>query len=791
MKRLLSFFCAFLFLSNSYASNIDSLYQVIQATENDTTKSYLYAELIFDAINVDFKKVEEVYIQELKQHAEKTQLDEAWASFHDVSAEIQRSNGDFEAAIAHFQKAIFYYKKLGNKDLAVQLQMVMGYTNYQAGNYSAAIEQLQEAAIEADKLKYYGVKGGSLSNLGVVYRSQGKTDEAKATFEEALKTMRISACCPEYEVIASYNIATIIQDRRPKQGLDSLLSLEKIAKEKDFPYVGNYIINSIARGMIITGDLKKGLDYTYQAIDESKKQGNQEQLLIAYRNLGDCFAAIKDEEKTLEYYNKAEAIADSTSRYDELIFTRISLAEYYLNQDNPQKSAQILEAALLLAKKEKALLQESEIYPTLGKVYSKLGQNDKAAATYQKAIDLSIIDTHVIQAKAALAKLLFQEKKYQQAQNYAKEALAYAKKNEDQKILESASETLYLIAKKQGQATQALAYLEQNTTAKNNLLNAENIKGVTASELSYQFEGEKQEIALAQAQKELVYTANLNRQQTQRNALIAAVLGVGLLAFLIYRSYRSKQKSNIALGEKNQLITDQKEKLEELNYTKDRIFAIIGHDLRKPAIAFRGITKKINYLIKKQDFDRLLALGEGLEDNAFSLNALTDNLLNWALSQKDMVSYHPEKIQLQEIADELTPLFSRLAKDKNITLKTDIPKNLTVMADKNAMLTIIRNLIDNAVKFTPEGGQITFKAEEEGDRVMTKIIDTGVGMPQEKIKDLFTLKKGKTEQGTAGEKGTGLGLSLVKELVKINKGIIKVTSQIGKGTTFNVMLPAL
>ncbi len=274
------------------------------------------------------------------------------------------------------------------------------------------------------------------------------------------------------------------------------------------------------------------------------------------------------------------------------------------------------------------------------------------------------------------------------------------------------------------------------------------------------------------------------------------VLGSLLLILGYYRwhLYNLKKRNETLEREvlrRTETIRQQTEKLKEQDAVKSRIFAIVGHDLRKPAIAFRGITKKINYLIKKQDFDRIQGLGKNLEDNANALSKLTDNLLNWALTQRDVMPYQPREIQVLEIAEGVKEFFGAMLDDKQLQLRIEVPEYIYAYADQNALNTIIRNLVDNAIKYTPKEGTITIGAEAEEKFIKLFVKDTGVGIPSEKIQSIFELQKNKSEQGTQGEKGTGLGLHLVNELVRLNQGKIEVESTMHKGTMFLIYLPTL
>ncbi len=256
---------------------------------------------------------------------------------------------------------------------------------------------------------------------------------------------------------------------------------------------------------------------------------------------------------------------------------------------------------------------------------------------------------------------------------------------------------------------------------------------------------------------------------------------------------RLVREQNIILEKRVNLRTEElkqeKERYEELNMIKDRIFAILGHDLRKPALSFRGIAQKVNYLLKKKDYERINLIGQAMEQDAYNLNQLINNLLNWALTQKNAVPHNPNDVELEEVMAEILTFFKRIASEKKIQLKSDIPDGLTLWVDRNVLLTILRNLLDNALKYTHENGEIIIKALQINNKIEISIKDDGVGMPPEKLVGLFELNKGKSEEGTASEKGTGLGLHLVQELSKINRGEIEVRSELGIGTEFIIQFP--
>jgi len=169
---------------------------------------------------------------------------------------------------------------------------------------------------------------------------------------------------------------------------------------------------------------------------------------------------------------------------------------------------------------------------------------------------------------------------------------------------------------------------------------------------------------------------------------------------------------------------------------------------------------------------------------------LLDNLLQWSRSQTGRVKYSPSKINLYNVVAENYTLVKKSAEIKNIELKSEIDENVSLIADEDMVSTILRNLITNAIKFTPKEGRITTSAKEvENNFIQVSVSDTGIGIEPERIEKIFRIDSAESTDGTEGEKGSGLGVILSKEFVEKNGGKIWVESQVGVGTTFHFTLP--
>lgn len=229
--------------------------------------------------------------------------------------------------------------------------------------------------------------------------------------------------------------------------------------------------------------------------------------------------------------------------------------------------------------------------------------------------------------------------------------------------------------------------------------------------------------------------------------------------------------------------------LQELNATKDKLFSIIAHDLKNPLGNFKQITQLLaDTYMNFSDAERQDVL-QMMKDSAHNLYALLENLLDWSRSQRGHIRFRPVFLHLFTVVESICNIMKAQAFNKRIILKNTVDTDFTLAADANLLSTILRNLISNAIKFTPDGGTITISLTSHyGDPVIA-VRDTGVGMSPEQINKLFSLNENTSSLGTAKEQGTGLGLILCKEFIEKHGGTITVASEPGKGSTFSFTLP--
>jgi len=238
-------------------------------------------------------------------------------------------------------------------------------------------------------------------------------------------------------------------------------------------------------------------------------------------------------------------------------------------------------------------------------------------------------------------------------------------------------------------------------------------------------------------------------------------------------------------------IRRKNEQLRESNAEKDKLFSIIGHDLRSSFTNFLGLTQIMTEELYTLSYPDIKKIAESMRTSANNLYDLLGNLLEWAKIQRGMEEPDPKHIKLSKEVSDCVKLIAAPAGIKDVSIIINIPEDIEVFTDTNMFDTIIRNLVSNAIKFTPGGGKITISAlYVSNDNVEITISDTGIGMNSVQINKLFRINEQENRKGTDGEPSTGLGLILCKEIVGKLGGNINVESVVGEGTVFCVHLPA-
>lgn len=438
----------------------------------------------------------------------------------------------------------------------------------------------------------------------------------------------------------------------------------------------------------------------------------------------------------------------------------------------------------ILSEKQSMTLMEIDClansYNGIGTTYIFLKQYDKAEKYLLKNLELNLKSqktNKICTSYMNLANLYYELYKDKLAIFYFKKSYELSKviKNNDLKWL--ASKNMAVVEENRGNYKEALGYRKEAEKWKDSVNNESKIWAVADYEKKY---------TVAQKQKQISVLKVENRlKNAQRNGLFYSALV--LLVFIIVGVYVYAQKVK-----NSKIILLQKEKLDEINAAKDRLFSIVSHDLRSSVNALKTSNTKLIASLQAKKYDELdqqLNQNSAIANSAYSL---LDNLLHWALLQTKQLYFYKESVHLYSIVQQIEYNYKPLLFDKAITFENAVPKNCFIFVDLDSLKIVLRNLLDNAIKFSSENGKISFYTVETNIGFCQLVVqDSGVGISQDAINELLQETELLSKKSNSEKIGTGLGVQLCKQMVKKNDGTLFIESEINQGTKMIMTFPKI
>ncbi|SHG62054.1 tetratricopeptide repeat-containing sensor histidine kinase [Winogradskyella jejuensis] len=429
---------------------------------------------------------------------------------------------------------------------------------------------------------------------------------------------------------------------------------------------------------------------------------------------------------------------------------------------------------------ESCLTKKTLLYSALGHVNMISGKYSDSENYYLESLNLNLSNNQINEVAGIynnLGNLYFEQYQDQKAKTFFLKALNTFKIKDSTNInlRQQFNYNLFAVNEALGNYKEAIGYLEKSNTLRDSIWNRDKVWEI--ADLS-------KKIALDKKENELrVLEAENKAKEAQRNAVFASALVLlALLGVSIY-FYREKVKTN-------KIITSQNEELDKLNATKDKLFSIVSHDLRSSVNALKSSNRAlVNNLETKniEKLDELLNTNSSIVNGAYNL---LDNLLNWAMLQTKQTYFHIEEHRLFTLVEHVVFNYQGLFAEKEIKFQNSVSKKDKILADQESLKIIIRNLMDNAIKFSQAKDSISVYSQVEDENYIQLVIeDSGLGMSETKrlelLKETSLLSKKENENII----GTGLGIQLCKSMIKKNNGKFSIESQLGKGTKMIVSLP--
>lgn len=539
--------------------------------------------------------------------------------------------------------------------------------------------------------------------------------------------------------------------------------LNKSAKFNTHPYF------SKAKSFFVKAEWDSILVYTMKEL--STKTKNSE--LIDYCHF---LRGISFYEKKL--FKEATHAFSITSDHFEF---RNSLIMYVgsiaLEQEQFEKAIDYFKKIEKLSEQELLGIKKKNIEHNIGLCYLHLGQFVDAEPYLKRSIQLYEKDKDTLELVGAygdLASFYYEQYKDAEAIPYFTKAYRLAKTTNDYVLKQTTANNMAVVEENRKNYPKSIEYYKEYIIWTDSVNDQNKIYAVVQAEKKAAVEISQKEVAFLKAKNE-AKQAELN---TYLYSSIILLVMFGVTMYL----YREKVK-------RNQIINTQKEDLDKLNATKDKLFSIVSHDLRSSVNAIKTSNKKLISTIETKNLHKI---GNLLQHNSSIVNSaynLLDNLLNWALLQTKQTRFEITKLRLTSIVDHVAYNYKAILADKELVFENTISKKEIVYADQESLKIILRNLLDNAIKFTKPNGKITIYTHND-DPIFCKLIceDTGIGMSEttrlELLKDSSLLAKKQHEDII----GTGLGMQLCKAMIKKNNGAFSIESELEKGTKMIISL---
>jgi two-component system, sensor histidine kinase and response regulator len=600
-------------------------------------------------------------------------------------------------------------------------------------------------------------------------------------------------------------------------------SLENLVKTRPDDTTKVLLLNRLVT-TLREGDNNKALEYADQAKQLAEALNYERGLAWALENLGWISYRRGDDSKAFQLATEALKLSEKFHDYPAIARCLNSIASTYYEQKQYDIALNNFKGALEAARRGDDKIAIARSMNNVAFTMMYLDKYDSAAINAEQAVRLSQeaqstylegyayrtlgdVDLHDKRLEASLVKfrttLELAEKSHNmflKTSTMHRVGKAYLLLNQPDQALKLSLENIQL-AKKFGYRDEvelalkltseayaaknvpakAYEYLSQYLQLHDSLYDQRNSEHLAV--MQARFEAPLREVEIELLKKDTqIKQQEINSQKAWMYFTIGLLSLAAILVFVLLYSNWIKRKANDLLETKNEEIQAQALQLSNLNSTKDKLLSIISHDVRGPLASLRGL---INIIctggLTQQEF---LLHSLRVRQNLDAVQEDLDNLLYWAQSQLHGLQINCEELNVRRIVDEKIKLFKDSADRKELTIINEITEELVVLADKNHLGLILRNLMANAIKFNMLGGSIRIKERRVGDHVEISVADSGVGIKSTDLKKLFNAQTHFSNVGTHDEKGAGIGLLLTKEFIEKNGGSIWVISEVGKGTTF-------
>lgn len=684
----------------------------------------------------------------------------------------------YDSAYYYFNKGLAIARQRGIQSEIAYLLISKARIIIYEGEYQNAIDTLKKALAIFKQENLIHASGTANTSIGVVFYNRSQYDSCKYYWNKSLGIYKeLNDSSGLATIYSNIGVVNYVQGNAEIALKNYLKSLEIRKKIKSTNALASVYMKIALIYQTHFKDYVKSYEYVSEAVDIYRKENNKLGETKALINKGNALEILDSTKRAFETYNKALIRAEEIGNKRLLATIYSVLGKKLTTQHKYKEALNYLYKSLNYNDEMGQIRELSENYNSIGIIFYQLADYNTALSYYQKSLELADkLDLHS-----------------QKMDLYYSLSDAAAKMNNFKK---------------------AYVYHQNYVIEKDSVSRHENKDLLADLEAKYANQKNQQKIEFLEKEQKLK-DYQLKQSKTISNVLIVMGLVVLILALLYYQRFRQKsalskelkkrndeiklanteikQKSdniesfNKLLMDKNSLIQQQNQEMAASNETKDRIISIIGHDLRSPMV---NIHTSLS-LLKTKDFasEKVDYLYHLMDNDINSTMDLLENLLIWVKKQEGRMKLQKDVQEFNSVAEKVVNSLIGIANNKEIELSYLKAENDIAYFDKPMISAVLRNLVNNAIKFTRQGGTIQISVSQKDNFLHISVADNGIGMDESTIEKITQKASHYSQPGTNKEKGSGLGLSLCFDIIEMHKGVLNIESQPEKGSVFTFTIP--
>ena len=652
-------------------------------------------------------------------------------------------------------------------------------------------KQYSEARITVDSMFSIVSNIGRNRDIGDCYFDYGTIERAlgnkqdmilhmKSSINYYLKANAYKAAGKSYFMIGQ----TYIELKDESLALENFRqSLALREKAQDSLGMANSTVN-VASLVYKTGDYAQASNYYFKALTLAQKLDNDKLRAVCLSNLSHLSNKMNNYGQSIEYLNEALVLQRKLGNRQAESNVLTNFGTTYIEMKNYTKAKEVFAQALKIKEEINDEKGIAGAYANLGIIARN--ENDTALSRKYISKALSIarkIGDKEVEANAlASLSLLSSMSNSVDAEKLLLASLKKAKEVDNPVLIMANYKNLKEYYEKKGDHVKALEFASLYQSLDDSTFKESTSDKVLEMQTRYETAEKERQLAEVTRQK-LEQELRLNKANQLKYSLIGLSVFLLIMAALLYSRYLIKKRSQ----EKLAVINNQ---LNELNNTKDKLFSIVSHDLKNSVSAFINITDTLNNNFENISNEDKRYLVNEMSGSANAMKNLFRNLLDWARSQRNLITINKVDVNLPDLIEENVEQLSAQLNRKEIHISFQKTDELHAKTDRDILNTVLRNILTNAIKFSPTGREIVIEALKKDKNLHISVTDNGAGMSEEELEHLRKSSHSiGSKADTEGEKGAGLGLLLSGELLQKIDAQLQIESEKGKGSTFTILLP--